>query len=365
MAGGAGDGRSLLAPARGEGWRSAPRAAADARANEIAPGLWSLRLPLPYLAPAVVNCYLVALEEGWWLIDCGSHLPPGIDSLEHALGGAGVELSQVRRLLCTHSHSDHAALASIVIERSGCRYLRGAGADVATDVLRDPSVTLERRRELGRRAGVPAGELDGWVDNLLEGDCTHPRPAADQTVVDGDLLASAVGDWLVIEAGGHSPSQVVLHNAQHGWLICADLAFPGVAPYLECGWTEDPFEEHLTALTRCAELPVSLLLPGHGRPDPNARKRLLETRAVMEAHAEHVLALLGSARRTPFEIAVELLTPEVDADLCQAALATVVAVLEHFERLGAVASSSDAAGVQRFERVAQAPVAAPAAAPAA
>ncbi len=348
----AGGEQGLLAPARGEGWKTAPREAAAARADEIAPGLWSLRLPLPYLAPSVVNCYLVALEEGWWLIDCGSHLPPGLESLERALGAAGVELEQVRRLLCTHSHSDHSALASAVIERSGARYLRGRGADVATDILREPSVALERRRFLGRQAGVPEGELDGWVDNLLEDDCTHPRPAADQIVADGDRLASALGEWQVIEAGGHSPSQVVLYNEDHRWLICADLAFPGVAPYLECGWTLDPYEEHVTALTRCAQLDISLLLPGHGRPDPHARERLLETRAVTEAYALDVLARLGAAARTPFEIALELLTPEVDADICQAALATVIAVLEHFERVGGVSSSVDASGVRRFARTA-------------
>jgi len=57
----------------------------------------------------------------------------------------------------------------------------------------------------------------------------------------------------VIAASGHSPSQIVLYNADHRWLIAADLAFPGAAPYLECGWTEDPFAEHLAALKRCAE----------------------------------------------------------------------------------------------------------------
>jgi glyoxylase-like metal-dependent hydrolase (beta-lactamase superfamily II) len=339
VAGDARAARALLAPARGETWQSTPRAATQARAHEVAKGLWSLRLPLTYLAPAAVNCYLVALEDGWWLIDCG------------------VELTSVRRLLCTHSHSDHAGLASLVIERSGCWYVRGSGPDAATDVLRDPSIGLEQRRASGRRAGIPEDELPGWVDNLLVGDCVHPRPVADQTVDDGDLLQSALGDWLVIDAQGHSPSQIVLFNAEKGWLIGADLAFPGISPYLECGWTEDPLADHLSALRRCSELDVSLLLPGHGRPDDAPRQRFLDARGAAERFAADVLARLGAAEQTAYDIAAELLDPGVDAEGCQAKLSTVICALEHFERLGTVSSRIDSAGVQRFARAAQAPAA--------
>jgi glyoxylase-like metal-dependent hydrolase (beta-lactamase superfamily II) len=354
VAGGADGERVLLAPARGDGWQFVARVATDARAHELAPGLWSLRLPLPYVSPTAVNCYLVALVDGWWLIDCGSDSAPGLGALEHALAQAGIELHEVRRLLCTHSHTDHAGLASLVIERSGCRYVRASGVDAATDILRDPSIELEQRRATGRRAGVPEGELDSWVDNLLDGDCAHPRPTADQLVLDGDRLESAVGDWVVIAASGHSPSQIVLYNADHHWLIGADLAFPGAAPYLECGWTEDPFAEHLAALKRCAELPISLLLPGHGRPDDDPRKRLVDACVLMERFAEDVIAALGSADRTAYEIAVVLLDADVDADSCQARLSTVICVLEHFERLGTVRSRNDATGVRRFARVRQA-----------
>jgi len=353
VAGGASDERVVLAPARGEGWQSTVRAAADARAHELANGLWSLRLPLPYLSPAAVNCYLVALADGWWLIDCGSDIAPGLDALEHALAQAGVELGEVRRLLCTHSHSDHAGLASAVIERSGCIYLRGRGAEAATDILRDPAIPLTQRRGHGRLAGIPEAELDGWVDNLLDGDCAHPRPRADRLLVDGDRLESAVGDWVVIEAHGHSPSQIVLHNARCGWLIAADLAFPGAAPYLECGWTQDPYAEHLEALARCAELPISLLLPGHGRPDEAAAKRLLDARALTEQFADAALAALGSGGATAYEIALELLAVDTDADSCQAGLSTIICVLEHFERLGALSSWTDASGARTFARAGQ------------
>ncbi len=357
MAGRATAERVQLAPTRREGWPGAARAAGASRAHRVADGLWCLRLPLPYLSPAFVNCYLVELDEGWLLIDCGSDVGAGWPALEHALGLAGVASSDIRLLLCTHSPTDHAGLASVVIERSGAGYARGRGADAATDVLREPSIALHERRRSGRRAGIPEDELDGWVDNLLAGDCAHPRPRADRLLADGDRVESALGEWEVISAAGHSPSQIVLHNERHRWLVTADLAFPGAGPYLECGWTDDPYAEHLAAVARCAALPLALALPGHGRPDHAPRGRLRDARVLTERFASRALAALGSSRRSPYEVALTMLPRDADTDTCQAALSTIICVLEHFEREGRLVSHVDAAGVCRFAGRGQAPAA--------
>lgn len=330
------------------------RAASAASAHAITDGLWCLRVPLPYASPPFVNCYLVALDAGWWLIDTGSDLGAGLAALEHALAQAGVALGEIRMLLCTHSHTDHAGLASAVIARSGARYLRGRGADVSTDVLRDPSLGLAERRSLGLRAGIPDDELDGWVDNLVPGDCVHPRPDAGRPLSDGDRIDSAFGEWHVIAASGHSPSQIVLHNPGMQWLISADLAFPGVTPYLECGWTDDPYGEHLRALERCAELPLALVLPGHGRADRAPAGRMRDGRSRTEGFAGRVLDALAAGPRSPYEVALTMLTPDDDTDTCQAALSTIICVCEHFERGGRLAAGVDDAGVRRFALAGQA-----------
>jgi hypothetical protein len=73
-----------------------------------------------------------------------------------------------------------------------------------------------------------------------------------------------------------------------------------------------------------------------------------------ERFAEEVLARLGSGPRTPYSIAVELLDAAADTDTCQAALSTVVCVLEHFERVGALSAETDASGVRWFALASQA-----------
>ncbi len=70
--------------------------------------------------PQVVACYLVPTGDGGFaLIECGpaSSLP----ALEGGVAEAGYALRDLRALLLTHIHLDHAGAAGGLARRSGCR----------------------------------------------------------------------------------------------------------------------------------------------------------------------------------------------------------------------------------------------------
>jgi len=93
-----------------------------ARAFELAPGIWQLRLPLPWPQVPHVNAYWLA--DLRVLVDCGSAGHPSHRaSLSAALGVAGASVDDVRTLVGTHTHSDHVGLAAWVIQASGCEFL--------------------------------------------------------------------------------------------------------------------------------------------------------------------------------------------------------------------------------------------------
>lgn len=323
------------------------RETADASADLIADGLWCLRLPLPYALPRTVNVFLFDTADGQLLVDCGTNVGVGWDGLAHALSLANSEPSRISTLLCTHLHTDHSAMASIVVERIGCKYLQGVGPGFANDVFREQSISYAERRVLALRAGVPDQEMDLMIDAFMYGEGTEPYPTVDGILADGDPVATDVGLWEVITVPGHSPNQIALYEPRRKWLISADVAFLTGRPYIEYGHTPDPFAEHLNSIDRLAALPVDLLFPGHGAPDPAPLARFRTAREETLAWQAEVRGHLEPAGNTPYEVTCAIAGHDPDPDRRQMTLSVVMCVLSNLLEMGEVAETTDG-DVQRF-----------------
>src|SRR3954463_13439580 len=90
------------------------------RGERVLPGLWRLRLPLPWPGVPHGNAWAIAAGDGIVLVDTGMHEPGSLGHLERALDMVGLRLELVRLLVCTHAHSDHYGQAATIIERSEC-----------------------------------------------------------------------------------------------------------------------------------------------------------------------------------------------------------------------------------------------------
>src|SRR5258705_10584745 len=90
-----------------------------ARADRVLPGLWRLRLPLPWPGVPHVNAWAVAAGDGVVLVDTGLADPGALAQLELALKEAGLRLEHIRLLVCTHAHSDHYGLAGSIVDPAG------------------------------------------------------------------------------------------------------------------------------------------------------------------------------------------------------------------------------------------------------
>jgi glyoxylase-like metal-dependent hydrolase (beta-lactamase superfamily II) len=212
------------------------RGVEQVRAQKLAEGFWCLRLPVPYTAMPSVNAYLLALRDGGYcLVDCGSGLAPGREALERGLALAGARVGELRRLVATHLHADHAGLAPALVAETGCEFLHALGPHTVDDVLRDPVTPLAERRARAIGEGVPADEIDLWVDAHLADDVHHERIAPSRWLAAGDVLSTRVGEWVVVPAGGHSATQVALVEARGRWAITADLAYDIPESFLEYG----------------------------------------------------------------------------------------------------------------------------------
>src|SRR5438309_10695098 len=87
------------------------------RGERVLPGLWRLRLPLPWPGVPHGNAWAIAAGSGVVMVDCGMHEAGSMPQLERALDQVRLRLEHVRLLAVTHAHSDHWGEAGPVPER--------------------------------------------------------------------------------------------------------------------------------------------------------------------------------------------------------------------------------------------------------
>jgi glyoxylase-like metal-dependent hydrolase (beta-lactamase superfamily II) len=321
------------------------------RADRVLPGLWRLRLPLPWPGVPHVNAFAIAAVDGVVLVDTGLHEPGATLQLERALYQAGLRLEHVRLLVCTHAHSDHYGLAAPIMERSGCELWMHPNHEHMTKAARDPDRAFERRVEVARQSGVPAallaeyesarrGQGFGIAEIVMPG-----RELVRGVEVDTDL-----GAWQVHETPGHAPSHVVLHQPERGLLLSGDHLLGRVSLYYDYGYSPDPAGEFLHSLDVVDGLDASLVLAGHGRPVRDASALVEANRRAVGERLDRVRAVLADGPRTPFEVVPHVLDAELPpAMMVGWGLAETLCYLTHLERRGD-ATKLDGAGPERWAR---------------
>jgi glyoxylase-like metal-dependent hydrolase (beta-lactamase superfamily II) len=211
------------------------------RGERVLPGLWRLRLPLPWPGVPHCNAWALAAGDGIVLVDCGMHEPGSLAHLERALDQVNLRLEQVRLLACTHAHSDHYGQASAVLERAGCELWMHPDHAHMTRAAQDPERAFERRLEVARQSGVPEEPLRRWSESGRGRSYGIERIVEpDRPLVAGTEISSDLGTWLTYETPGHAPSHVCLFQPERRLLISGDHLLGRVSLYYDYGWTTDP-----------------------------------------------------------------------------------------------------------------------------
>jgi glyoxylase-like metal-dependent hydrolase (beta-lactamase superfamily II) len=307
-----------------------------ARADRVLPGLWRLRLPLPWPGVPHVNAFAIAAGSGVVLVDTGLGGPGAMHQLERGLEQAGLRLEHVRLLVCTHAHSDHYGLAGPIVAATGCELWMNPHHEHMTKAAADPEKTLEQRIEVARQSGVPPTALSAYESARRgQGSGIDEVVAPDAPLVDGVEVETDLGTWVVYETPGHAPSHVVLHQPERRLLLSGDHLLGRVSLYYDYGYTPDPVGEFLHSLGVVERLDVELVLAGHGRPVRDAPALIRANRAEVARRVEAVRAAAADGRHTPFEIVPAIFGDEApDHMRVSWGLSEVLCYLRHLEAIG-------------------------------
>jgi glyoxylase-like metal-dependent hydrolase (beta-lactamase superfamily II) len=246
-----------------------------------------MRLPLPFPIGGV-NAYLLD-GDPLTLIDTGTRWPPSVAALEHALAGRGRRVEDVELLFLTHHHDDHAGLAQVIRERSGCVV---AAHELVADLLADEpaSRAAEERYAAGllRSNGAPPEIVATVAETSRAARAMVASVTVDRRLCDGDAILAGGREHRVHLRPGHSPTDTLLVD-DSGVALVGDHLLSRTTPALLAHHRSAAVEEigrprllpqYRASLAATRALDLQLALPGHGAaieaPSAEIDRRLAE-----------------------------------------------------------------------------------------
>jgi glyoxylase-like metal-dependent hydrolase (beta-lactamase superfamily II) len=246
--------------------------------QEVAPGVFWLRMPLPF-ALDHINLWVLRDEGGWTLVDTGlnSEATRGLWDRIVAEGLAGLP---VRRVVVTHYHPDHFGLAGWLTQRFGVELWMTESEFVTAQVVfaQLPGHTTEASLALFARHGLDEARQEA-VRNRKHSyrKAISEPPATFRRMLDGDVLRIDGRQWRVIMGYGHAPEHAALYCEELGVLISGDMVLPKISTNVSVWASEpegDPLALFLRSVEHYAELPAeTFVLPSHGLPFQGLRPR--------------------------------------------------------------------------------------------
>jgi glyoxylase-like metal-dependent hydrolase (beta-lactamase superfamily II) len=289
-----------------------------------AAGIHALAIPTPF-AVGRVNVYLIE-DEPLTLVDTGPNSGKALDELERALSAHGHAIEDLERIVITHQHIDHIGLAAILARRSGAEVV---AIDLLAPFLADYSGAMDAEDELALalmiRHGIPddvaralrsvSQTFRAWGTSV---EITRRLPA-------GGKLELRDRTFEVHHRPGHSPSDTVFFDAERRILIGGDhlllhissnpLISRPLPPQPAAATRANPGDHgtrpqalisYLRSLRQTREMPVALVLPGHGEPITDHTALIDERLRLHERRAGRILELIEERPCSAYEIAQAL-----------------------------------------------------------
>jgi glyoxylase-like metal-dependent hydrolase (beta-lactamase superfamily II) len=317
--------------------------AGDARAEaprteRVLPGIWRLRLPLPWPGVPHGNAWAVESDGGVVMFDTGMGGKGRLRQLDLALAGAGFGVEDVRLVVCTHSHTDHYGLGGAICERAECELWMHPKWEHVRLLADDPEAALEQRIEVARMSGVPARSLERYREARSDSETgIDVLKEPDRELVPGVEVETDLGAWQVYETPGHAPSHVVLHQPEKRLLISGDHLLGRTVLFFDHGHSPDPVGEFLASLDRVEPLDVDLVLPGHGRTFRDPEAKIAESRRQVDELIGKVRAALADGEMTAFDVVAEIIGQDnVNTPASAWILQIVLSCLDHLALAGEV-----------------------------
>jgi glyoxylase-like metal-dependent hydrolase (beta-lactamase superfamily II) len=319
---------------------------------EVAPGIHWLSMPLPFQLDHI-NLWLLQDEDGWTVVDTG-------------IGNAGTRalwdrifsrFQNVKRVILTHYHPDHAGNAAWICERFGVEMWTTQGEYLTAHAVRSSGAgyTSDAVLAVFKKNGLAEERIDGMA--AIRGNNRYSAlvpefPHSYRRIIEGDTVRIGGREWKAIIGHGHAPEHLSLFCAQLNTVIAGDMLLSTISTNVSV-WSidpqSDPLRLFLESIAGYRELPGDVLvLPSHGKPFRGAHTRVEQ----LEKHHEARLGELKQALAVKPQAAADLLgvlfRRPLDAHQTFFAMGEAIAHLHYLYYAGEAIRAVGTDGVMRY-----------------
>lgn len=306
---------------------------------EVAPGIFWLRMPLPFSLDHI-NLWVLDAGDHWAIVDTGLS-SEAVKAHWRALFSGPLRAKPVGRLIVTHYHPDHIGLAGwlasrwqIPLEMSRSEFLlaRTLTGDVAertpADVVRFYAAQGWPEAAVHRLEAGPWGQF---------GRAVHTLPTGYKRLQAGDRLSIGKRQWTILVGAGHSPEHVCLFDAESRLLISGDQVLARITSNVSVYPTEpeaDPLGDWLSSIAALKSLPEdTLVLPAHNEPFLGLHTRLDQ---LADDHHRKLDALMAACAtpQTAYQCFATLFRKTIADDELQMATGEALAHLQWLAKRG-------------------------------
>jgi glyoxylase-like metal-dependent hydrolase (beta-lactamase superfamily II) len=305
-------------------------------------------MPLPFKLDHI-NLWLIEEDDGWTVVDTGIGNAGTRALWEKILGKR-----QVKRVLLTHYHPDHAGNAAWLCERYGAELWTTQGEYLTAHAVRTASAgyTSDAVLSVFRKNGLDeerAARMRGSRNRYA--DLVPDFPHSYRRIIEGDEITIGKQRWRAIVGHGHAPEHLSLFSEELNTVIAGDMLLSTISTNVSV-WSidpeGDPLRLFLDSIARYRDLPDDVLvLPSHGKPFRGAHRRVKQ----LEQHHRERLEELTQSLKTP-KSAAELLgvlfRRPLDAHQTFFAMGEAIAHLHYLYYAGRAKRAVGKDGIMRY-----------------
>ena len=270
------------------------------RISEVAPGIFKITIQIPIPEVGSVNSYVIVDGRRNLIVDPGMAHSDCYEIMERAIGDLGLDLGRTDFFI-THHHLDHFSAVPRFLSGTSCIYISKPEAEFIGRIASGEAETeIAAFLEM---LGFPEKNSKFLFSQFYSDEYRQRRSWPFRYIADGDFITRGSHNFTCLVAPGHSIGHSCLNESNSGVLIAGDQITAGIQFLLD---RANPLADHFQSLARIRKMDVKLLLPGHGSPFSDHRKRIDSLQAHHQRRSEATRAALGEDGKDAYEVTLAL-----------------------------------------------------------